>query len=163
MTLPSLARPPLNLNQDSARWVIVGVLAASALITIMLIRQVTGPLDGLLTQQVCSAHGTEIGRPVIGYERSRPFALIGRSEGTCLYGPPVAVEGDDAEPDGTAVAVEDEPAAVGDLEIPLDEADPGGLYRASKVLAILLQLGAASAVVRFLADPLLDRFVRRPD
>jgi hypothetical protein len=163
MTLPSLAKPPPDSDTENlAKWIIVGVLAVSALFTIMVTRQLTGPLDGLLTQQVCSAHGEEINRPVTGYERARRFVLTNRSEGACFNGAPID---EDSESDGATdePVVEEDPTEIDTLVVPLTEAEPGGLYRAGKLMALVLQLGAASAVVRFLADPLFDRFVRRPE
>ena len=123
MALPSIAKPPLRHGgSDPAKWVVVAVLATAALDTIMLTRQLTGPLDGLLTQQVCSAYGEEIGRPATGSERSIRFALLNRSEGMCFYGPPETEEdGDEGASADPAVASGDaDPAVVDELAVPFD-------------------------------------------
>lgn len=145
-------RPQLA-DLNAARWLSVGLLVAAGLVALFFARQLIAPLDGLLTSQACSAHGDELSRPVVEYERSNRFALQDRAEGWCLFGPIETAEGD-------AVASEDV-GSIDTLQLTLDEIEPGGLYRVGKLMGIVLQFGAASFVVRALADPLLDLLVRR--
>ena len=156
-------------RQDVAKWVVVGVLVSIGLIALIVARQVLAPIDRFVTEQTCSVHGDKMSRPVIDSERSNRLALVDRSRGWCLYGP-VELEGtelavvevtDDEMADADAVplagSTADESA---DLLLTLEEIQPGGLYRALKVMGIVLQLGAASVAVRAFGDPLLDRFGR---
>ena len=133
------------------------------------------PIDSLMTEQACNARGDKLSRPLIDHERSNRFALVDRSEGWCLFGPIELSEDDEdigasevepeagsEEAEGTVDETETEPVDEGDtLLMTLDEIEPGGLYRAGKIMGIVLQLGAASLAIRLIGDPLLDRFVRR--
>ena len=138
--------PPDQIRQGSAdngntKWVVVGGLVVAGLLAMFIAGRILTPLDGLLTKQVCADHGDQLGREVTSYERSNRVALIGRTSGSCTYGAPAA-----------------DPAA-GPLTVPIPETDPGQLYGAVKVMLFVVKLGAASAAVRLLADPLFDRFV----
>lgn len=138
--------PPNRTGQGSAdsgntRWVVVGGLVVAGLLAMMVAGWVLAPVDGLLTKQVCARYGDQVGREVTSYERSNRLALIGRTSGSCTYAAPV-----------------EDPAA-GPLTVPIPETDPSQLYGAVKVMLFIVKLGAASAAVRLLADPLFDRFV----
>jgi hypothetical protein len=161
-------------SQDSAKWAVVVVMVAVGLFALVTARQLLAPIDELVTSQACSTHGDKLQRPVIDYERSNRFGLFNRTHGSCLFGEVTVDEGLLAgEGDATEQAVPVEPAPDGDTQIlgadadpnaqlllGLDEIDPGSLYRALKIMGVVLQLGAASLVVRLLGEPLLDRFVR---
>jgi hypothetical protein len=129
-------------SDDAVKWVVILVLVFVALVAILITRRLVSPIDGLATQQVCNAHGDVISREPVSYERSNRIAVVGRSVGSCTFGP---AEG-----------------ATDDLVVPIPEANPSSTYRAVKVMTFVLQLGAASVAVRLLAEPLLDRFVRNP-
>lgn len=100
------------------------------------------PLDELVTEQACEDHGEEIGRDLIGYERSNRFGLSNRSEGFCSYG---------SGPDGEAP-----------ITLTMAETEPGSRYRAAKWIGIIAQLGIVSIFLRLTIDPALDfyRYVR---
>lgn len=160
MTTPTLHSANRQRGDDIAKWIVVGVLAFAALVAFSIARQITNPLVGIATQQACSAHGEELSRPVTGYERARTFTLLNRTDGTCSYGPVTEVVGE-----GNVVVADDVAPQLADpgpeiLDVSLSDLEAGGLYRAVTLMAIVLQLGFASIVVRLLADPLLDRFVR---
>lgn len=128
---------------DIGRWLIVAVIAVSALIVLNLARtRVVAPFDNLVTEQMCLRHGEEMERTLLDYERSNRFALRDRTEGFCSYGP-----GPEGEP-ATAMAIAD--------------TDPGALYLWAKAIGIVLQLGIASIFIRLVTDPALEayRFVR---
>lgn len=127
-------------RDDAIRWVVVLVLVFAALMAALATRKVVSPIDSLITNRVCTAHGKAIGHSLIGYERSNRLALANRTSGSCTYAP---AQGETEN-----------------LVVPIPEANPGSLYSGVKVMTLLLQLGAASAAIRLLADPLLDRFVR---
>lgn len=135
---PTRQGPSLNGN---TRWVVVGGLVVVGLLAMIVAGRVLAPLDGLLTKQVCANYGDQLGREVSSYERSNRVALLGRTSGSCTYAAPEA-----------------DPAA-GPLTVPIPDADPSGLYGAAKVMLFVVKLGAASAAVRLLAEPLFDRFV----
>lgn len=141
-------------DRNAATWTVVAILVVVGIASILFARQLIAPLDGLLTSQACSRHGDELSRPVVDYERSNRFGLRDRSDGWCLYGP-IEVEGEDVDP------ADVEAGTVDTVQLTLAEVEPGGLYRVGKFMGIVLQLGAASFVVRALADPLLDLLVRR--
>ncbi len=142
-----LTSPPPNQTRQGSgdngntRWAVVGGLVVAGLLAMMVAGWVLAPLDGLLTKQVCASYGDQLGRDVTSYERSKRVALIGRTSGSCTYAAPAA-----------------DPAA-GPLTVPIPETDPSQLYSAVKVMLFVVKLGAASAAVRLLADPLFDRFV----
>lgn len=129
------------LDDGNIRWAVVGGLVVAGLLAMMAAGRVLGPLDGLLTKQVCADYGDQLGREVTSYERSNRVALLGRTSGSCTYAAPVT-----------------DPSA-GPLTVPIPETDPSRLYGAVKVMLFVVKLGAASATVRLLADPLFDRFV----
>lgn len=132
--------PTLSSSDDAVKWVVVLVLVLAALMAVLVTRRVVAPVDGFMTQQVCKGYGKEIGRELVSYQRSNRMALANRTTGSCLFGPLAD------SPDQLTVAIPD--------------AHPSRVYGAAKFMTFLLQLGAASAAVRLLADPLLDRFVR---
>ncbi len=127
-------------RDDAIRWVVVITLVLAALIAALITRKVVSPIDSLVTNRVCTSHGKAIGHTLVGYQRSNRLAIANRTAGTCTYAP---AQGETEK-----------------LVVPIPETDPGSLYTAVKVMTLILQLGAASAAVRLLADPLLDRFVR---
>ncbi|MEZ5410492.1 MAG: hypothetical protein R2761_20870 [Acidimicrobiales bacterium] len=120
---------------------VVGGLVAAGLLAMMMAGWVLGPLDTLLTKQVCADYGDQVGREVTSYERSNRIALVGRTSGSCTYAAPV-----------------EDPAAA-PLTVAIPDTDPSRLYGAVKVMLFVVKLGAASAAVRLLADPLFARFV----
>ncbi len=142
-----LTSPPPNptrqgrIDEGNIRWAVVGGLVVAGLLAMMAAGWVLRPIDGLLTKQVCADYGDQLGREVASYERSNRVALVGRTSGSCTYAAPIA-----------------DPAA-GPLTVSIPEADPSRLYGAVKVMLFVVKLGAASAAVRLLADPLFDRFV----
>lgn len=166
-----LRRPQVN-SDDTAQWVVVAVLAVIGLIALVLARQLLAPIDDLITSQACTAHGDQLSRPVDDYQRSNRFGLVGRTHGWCQFGPVEEPEADraGAAPDQTAEEILTEAVEAGvlgatadqgsELRLGLDEMDPGALYRWLKVMGVVLQLGFVSFVVRFVGEPLLDRFVR---
>ncbi len=125
----------------NTRWVVVGGLVVAGVLAMAVAGWVLRPLDGLLTKQVCAEYGDQLGREVTSYERSNRVALLGRTSGNCTYAAPIT-----------------DPAA-GPLTVSIPETDPSRLYGAVKVMLFIVRLGAASAAVRLLADPLFDRFV----
>ena len=153
-----MSRPQL----DQQALIVVGILAFAAVVGLFIARQLTSPFVGLATQQACSAHGDDLSRPVTGYEREKKLSLFDRTDGACFYGPITIEEGEEeavvaGQPlDAAAIAAEPQT-----LEVSLADFDDGGLYRAVRLMSTVLQLGAASVAIRLLADPLLDRFVRR--
>jgi len=120
---------------------VIGVLVVAGLVAMSAAGRILAPLDSLLTKQVCDDYGDQLGREVASYERSNRVALIGRSSGSCTYAAPAT-----------------DPAAA-PLTVPIGETDPSRLYGAVKVMLFVVKLGAASAAVRLLADPLFGRFV----
>lgn len=182
MTEPSVSPPKIEMpkfnvtGERIAKWLTVGVLIVAAVAALMFARRLIAPIDGFVTQQACATHGREVlSREVIESEASNRFSLIDRTEGHCVFGPivefdedgeivepppPIAADGDADE----AAAGVSQPQAerIETIQISFADFEPGRMYQAYKIMFIALQLGAASAAVRFLGDPLLDRFVRRP-
>lgn len=159
-------------NEDATKWIVVAVMVLVGLVALVIARQMIAPVDRLVTEQACSAHGDQLSRPVVDVERSNRFGLINRSHGWCLLGP---VELEDEDADGTRstpnaslvdadptieplAGLDADPAA--EVQIGLQEIDEGGLYRTVKIMGIVLQFGAASLAVRVVGEPILDRFVR---
>jgi uncharacterized membrane protein len=140
LTSPNASGSSQLDRDDAIKWIVVAVLVFAALMAILVTRQLSRPLDNLVTKQVCSAYGEAVGRDVLSYERSNRMSLANRSNGSCLLAP--------AEGGGE------------NLQVSIPDAHPGAIYEATKLMLFILQLGAASAAVRLLADPLLDRFVR---
>ncbi len=138
---PNRSRQGGDPERGNVRWAVVGGLVVAGLLAMMAAGRVLGPLDGLLTKQVCADYGDQLGREVSSYERSNRVALVGRTSGSCTYVAPVTDPG------------------AGPLTVSIPEADPSQLYGAVKVMLFIVKLGAASAIVRLLADPLFDRFV----
>ena len=97
-----------------------------------------------MAQQVCQTHGDEIEQPLVASERANTFTLREESEGFCQFG---------------AGLEEDQLPS----RLSIEETMPGAVYLVSRVFGIVLQLGAASVVLRFLVDPVLDfyRSIRR--
>ena len=172
MTQPSVSDPKFEMNGAQAtKWLIVALLVVVAVMALLFARRLIAPVDDLLTQQACSTYGKdELSRESTGYERSNRFSLIDRTYGFCEFGPVVEYDedgevvqpviGEDTD-GGDAAAEASAEASVDSLVVSLADIETSGFYRAAKILLAVLQLGAASAVVRLLADPLLDRFVRR--
>ncbi len=133
---------------DPGEWVVVLVLAVLAFVALSVARNaIVVPLDNLVAQQVCRSHGEEIGQPLVDSERANTFTLGEETEGFCQYGPGAGPEGEEL------------PAA----RLTIAESTPSALYQVSKVIGVILQLGAASMVLRFLVDPVFEfyRSVRR--
>lgn len=179
--------PTIDVNRTTVtKWVIIGLLVVVAFVALMFSRRLIQPLDNLLTQQQCSTYGREeLSRQTVDREASNRFSLIDRTEGHCVFGPIVEFDedGEVIEPDAsdgeaatseevTAEEARGEPADATDeavdevpqetIQVSLADIETSGFYRGMKWLFIAVQLGAASAAVRIAADPLLDRFVRRP-
>ncbi len=131
--------PPFAERIDPIKLVLVGILAALALVVWSIGRnQVVTPLDDLVTERLCRDHGEEIGRESVGYERSNRFGLFNRSEGYCSYG-----EG----PDGEAP-----------ITLTIEDTAPGPLYRGTKIVGIIIQLGIVSIFLRLTVDPVLESY-----
>ena len=164
MTQPSVSDPKqFEMNgEQAAKWLIVAFLVVVAVMALFFARRLIAPVDGLLTQQACSTYGKdELSRESTGYERSNRFSLIDRGYGQCEFGPVVQYD-EDGEIVESLVDEDVADTPADSLVVSLADIETGGFYRAAKILFVVLQLGAASAVVRLSADPLLDRFVRRP-
>ena len=166
--------PNFDVNLATViKWVVIGFLVVVAFVALMFSRRLIQPMDNILTQSECSTHGREeLSREALDSEASNRFSVINRSEGHCVFGPVVEFddEGEVIEPlpppgadidAGGAVAPEDD-VPVETIQVSLADIETSGFYRGMKWLFIALQLGAASAAVRIVGDPLLDRFVRRP-
>ena len=178
MIQPSVSDPTkFEMNgEQAAKWLIVAFLIVVAVVALLFARRLIAPVDGLITQQACSIYGEdELSRQSTGYETSNRFSLIDRTHGQCEFGPVVefdedgevidpVVDEDAADETVDAAGSDDEDAdvAADSLVVSLVDIETSGLYRAAKILFAILQLGAASAAVRLLADPLFDRFVRKP-
>ncbi|MDH4276476.1 MAG: hypothetical protein OEZ14_09495 [Acidimicrobiia bacterium] len=122
---------------DIVRWLVVVLIALSALIVLNLARtRVVAPFDDLVTEQLCLRHGEDIERTLLDFERSNRFALRNRTDGFCSYGP-----GPEGEP---AVAM-----SIADTE-------PGPLFTWAKAIGIILQLGIASIFIRLVTEPALE-------
>ncbi|MCP4222824.1 MAG: hypothetical protein GY773_05730 [Actinomycetia bacterium] len=160
-------------SEDATKWIVVAFMVLVGLVTLVIARQMIAPIDRFVTEQACAVHGDDLGgRPVVDVERSNRFGLINRSYGWCMLGP-VELEGNETA-DGTAFTASDSPVvdptaeplagAEADptlnVQVDLQDVDPGALYRTLKIMGIVLQLGAASLAVRVLGEPILDRFVR---
>ncbi len=171
MTQPSISTPKFEMsNANIIKWVIVALLVVVAIVAMTFARRVIGPLDNLVTSQTCGQHGREeLSRESVDYEASNRFAITNRSDGFCVFGPVVEFDedGEVIVPEVDAEAADgDEAAAASEvaeerLQISLADIETGRFYDVMKIVFVLLQLGAASAAVRLLADPLFDRFVRR--
>ncbi len=174
--------PNFDVNLATvAKWVVIGFLVLVAIVALLFARRLIQPMDNVLTQSECATHGREVlSREALDSEASNRFSIINRSQGHCIFGPVVEFDedGEVIEPlptnpsDSTdpneagsdAADAEGTPAdePVETIEVSLADIETGGFYRGMKWLFIALQLGIASAAVRIVADPLLDRFVRRP-
>ncbi len=104
--------------------------------------RIVQPLDELVTERLCDTYGDEIERSVVGFERSNRFGLVNRSEGFCRYG---------TGPNGEAP-----------MTLTIEDTAPGPLFRAAKLIGIIVQLGIVSIFLRFTVEPVLGfyRFVR---
>ena len=128
---------------DPIKIILVALLLVAALFLWRETRaRLIQPVDDLVTEQQCSAHGEEIERAVTGYEQSNRFGLINRSEGFCRFG---------AGTEGEAP-----------ITLTIDETEPGLLYLGAKLVGIIVQLGIVSIFLRFTIDPVLDfyRYIR---
>jgi hypothetical protein len=169
--------PNVDMSREAVtRWLVIGFLVLVAFVALMFSRRLIQPMDNVLTQRECSTYGREVvSRESVDYEASNRFSLIDRTQGYCEFGPVVEFDedgeviepelseeagagADTAAAEGAAPA--DEPVAT--IQISLADMETTGFYRGTKWMFIALQIGAASAAVRIVADPLLDRFVRRP-
>lgn len=173
MTQPSTGTPRFELtSKDLIKWTIVALLVVVGIVALMFTRRLIAPVDGFVTGQVCTTHGRdELSREALDHERSNRFSLIDRTDGYCVFGPVVEFDeegevvatiavADDAGAAGAFEETEAPAAAIETLQVSLADIDTGTFYRGMKIAFIILQLGAASAAVRLIADPLLDRFVR---
>lgn len=174
--------PNIEVNRTTVtKWVVIGLLVVVAFLALMFSRRLIQPLDNVLTQQQCSTYGREqLSRQTVDREASNRFSLIDRTQGHCVFGPvvefdedgevvePEPADGEEATANATVDGARAEPAEPVDevpqetLQVSLADIETSGFYRGMKWLFIAVQLGAASAAVRIAADPLLDRFVRRP-
>ncbi len=124
---------------DIGRWLLIAVIAVSALIVFNLARtRIVAPFDNLVTEQMCLRHGEEIERTLLDFERSNRFALSNRTDGFCSYGP----------------GAEGEPA----VTMSIAETEPGALYTWAKAIGLILQLGIASFFIRLVTDPVLETY-----
>ena len=171
--------PNIDVNRQTiARVLVISFLVLVAFLALMFSRRVIQPMDNILTQQQCTTHGREVlSRQTVDSEASNRFSLINRSRGSCEFGPVVEFDEDgevvelppaeieagsatDLNGDPIDPELIEEPAET--VEVSLADIETSGFYRGMKWLFIALQLGAASAAVRLVGEPLLDRFVRQP-
>lgn len=122
--------------------IVVIVLLLAVLLWSETRQRVVRPLDDLVTERLCITYGEEIEREVTGFERSNRFGLVDRSEGYCQYG--------------------DGPNGEAPMTVTIEQTLPGPLYRAAKIIGIIVQLGIVSIFLRFALDPVLEfyRYVR---
>jgi len=124
---------------DLGRWLIAAIIGVLALLVLDVARnRAVAPFDNVVTEQMCLRHGEELGRSLIGYERSNRFALQNRTDGFCSFG-----TGPNGEPPVTMT---------------VEEADPGALYTWAKAIGIVLQLGIVSVFIRFVTEPAFDLY-----
>lgn len=189
MSQPVATPPRPSIGEDQIVKIIVFVLIiAVGLAGLYVARRVIDPLDHLLTDQACTRYGREeLSRQVVDVEPSNRFALTNRTQGSCTFGPVVLFDdegnvvdppedgaGGDADSEAGAAtddvtesdAVADEfaaePGSDGEqVVVAIPEIETGSFYRGMKWLFLVVQLGVGSGVARLVADPLLDRFVRR--
>lgn len=176
MTQPSISTPKFEPSKsDLTKLAVVVVVAIVGLVAFFFARQVLAPLDSFMTGQTCERHGREVlSRQLVEHEASNRFALTNRTQGQCVFGPVVEFDDEgevvlpaaaetEAEADSSVdgAGAEETPEPVADLEVSLADFDKGGSYQAMKWIFVLLQFGAASTAIRFVADPLLDLLVRR--
>lgn len=137
--------PTLRNRLDPVKLVLVAALLVGALFVWDFARnRVIQPFDNVVTETLCITYGEEIGRTVIGYERSNRFGLVDRSEGYCFYG---------SGPDGEAP-----------ITVTIEDTLPGSRYRAAKIMEVIVQLGIVSIFLRLTIEPVLDvyRWIRGP-
>ena len=163
MATPTVSSPrqrQSSAEDTTVKWIVAGGLVFVAIVGYLFAGRITGPIEGLVTQQACSRHSSDqmLFRPVSEYEHPGRFLFLTTSEGTCTYGP-IEIDQNDNSPEALAAEASAETAPER-VEVSLADIEPGGLYGAMGVISFVLKLGAASTLVRLLADPLLDRFVR---
>ena len=163
MTQATAKRPQPDLG-DAIKWIVVASLIGVAVIGFVFAGRLYGPIDLLVTRQACQQHGDELSRPVTDQQTSNKLSLGDRVEGHCVFGPVADLDPEDGEAleDIVSEEVLADPTSAEPLEVSLADIETGRFYRWSKYAGVVLQLGAASFLVRIVADPLLDRFVRRP-
>ena len=179
MTFPTINKAQLDPSPENLRkWLVVALVLVVAFVALLMSRRLIEPLDVLLTRQMCTEYGRDVeSRELVDVETSNRFSLTDRRHGVCVLGPVVEFDEDGevieadvstevaadgaADPDGE---VEPADAAVGgeELTVSIRDIETPPFYRGVKWLFIIIQLGAASAVVRLTLDPLLDRLVRIP-
>jgi hypothetical protein len=122
--------------------IVVAILLVAVFLWSLARNQIVRPFDNLVTEQLCRNHADELGREMIGYERSNRFGLSDRSEGYCLFG--------------------DGPNGEAPITVTIEETDPGPLYLGAKWIGIIVQLGIVSLFLRLTIDPALDfyRYLR---
>ncbi|MEM7275510.1 MAG: hypothetical protein AAF547_20710 [Actinomycetota bacterium] len=128
---------------DPFRLILVAIIALAALWLWSVVREeVVAPVDSIITERLCIAHGEELGRSVLAFERSNRFAIQNRTDGFCRFG-----QGPEGEPP---------------LTLTIEETEPGPLYRAAKIIGIIVQLGIVSIMLRLVVDPVFDvyRYIR---
>ncbi len=181
---------PFLSDRQLAKLAVFAAIIIVGLVGLFVARRIIDPLDRLLTETTCSAFGEdELSRELVDFEPSNRFAVVDRTQGSCTFGPVVVFDEDgnvleDPTPEEVAAAAEAaEAAAALDAEdadaepipevianapddeplmLALPDVETGGFYRGMKWVFVLAQLGVASSAARVVADPLLDRFVRRP-
>ncbi|MEM8925944.1 MAG: hypothetical protein AAGD35_20760 [Actinomycetota bacterium] len=164
---PSRLRPP-----SPSTLIVVAIALIVGLVAMSFAGRAIDPLDGLLTRRQCAVIGDEVYRPVEEVDVARRFALFGRTDGSCLYGP-VDVELQTEKTEelsaeeldaielsaGAQLLAAADPTAEVRLTIP--QLEPDGFYRAGKWMGFLLRLGAGSFAIRLVAPPLFERFIPR--
>lgn len=162
MTQATAKRPQPEL-EDAIKWIAIVALIAVGIVGFIFAGRLYAPIDLLVTRQACQQYGDELSRPVTDQETSDKVRLTSRVEGRCFFGPVADLDPEDGETPEDILSEEilNDPASAEPLEVSLADIETSRFYRWSKYAGVLLQLGAASFLVRILADPLLDRFVRR--
>lgn len=169
MTQPTTKPKPTDQSTlsfaDVALWVILALLVFVAIVALLFARRLYAPVDSIVTQRVCSEYGETLSRERVDHERSNRFSLVDRTDGYCVFGPVQdleAIDGGASTDDGAAAEdIEGDPAAQATIQVSLADLETDRFYTAIKWMGVIFQLGVASLAVRIVADPLLDRFVRR--
>lgn len=164
---PSRLRPP-----SPATLIVVAIALVVGLVAMSFAGRAIDPLDGLLTRRQCAVVGDEVYRPVEEIDAARRFVPLGRTDGSCLFGPvDVELQAEKTEEltaeelDAVELSVGAQLLAAADpnteVRLAIPELEPDGFYRAGKWMGLLLRLGAGSFAIRLVAPPLFERFIPR--
>ena len=173
MSLTSTALPDslgflAKLGQNPAKWIVVTIMVVVCFLSLTFARKLIEPVDSLVTEYACSQYGDEVARPLLEYQRSNRFGLFNRTYASCSFGPvdaeavsalPVEYD-DDGEPLPLPVSPYDDDKPV---TLAMSEIEPVTVYQIVKMMGVVLQLGAASLILRLVGEPMLSRFVRKSE